>query len=61
LPDWMKNPALAITHRANLYLKDPFHYIEFEDEAKIYTDYVCCPDKCKYWWYTHTLDKEKNG
>jgi hypothetical protein len=61
LPEWMKNPALAITHRANLYLKDPFHYIEFEDEAKIYTDYVCCPDKCKYWWYTHSLDKENNG
>jgi hypothetical protein len=61
LPEWMNNPALAITHRANLYLKDPLHYIQFEDEAKIYTDYVCCPDKCKYWWYTHSLERNNNG
>jgi len=54
-PEWIDNPALTITHRANLYLKDPLHYIKFEDEVKEYMDYVCCPDKCKYWWYVHTL------
>ena len=58
-PDWINKPALTITHRANLFLKDPIYYINFEDEAKEYIDYVCCPDKCKYWWYTHTL-KENN-
>lgn len=58
LPEWMSNPAIAITHRANLYLKDPFHYIEFQDEAKIYVDYVCC-DTCKYFWPTHLLDAPK--
>jgi hypothetical protein len=60
-PEWVDNPALTITHRANLYLKDPLHYVKFEDETKEYMDYVCCPDKCKYWWYTHSLDKENNG
>ncbi len=59
-PDWASNKALAITHRANLYLKDPIFYAWFEDEAKCYMDYVCCQEKCKYWWYTHTL-KERNG
>jgi hypothetical protein len=54
-PDWTSIPALAITHRANLYLKDPIHYAKFEDEAKVFADYVCCPETCKYWWYTHTL------
>jgi hypothetical protein len=60
-PEWTSNVALAITHRANLYLKDPIYYAKFEDETKVYMDYVCCPDKCKYWWYTHILDKENNG
>ena len=59
-PDWASNKALAITHRANLYLKDPIFYAWFEDEAKYYMEYVCCQEKCKYWWYTHTL-KERNG
>jgi hypothetical protein len=59
-PEWAGIPALAITHRANLYIKDPIFYAKFEDETKVYTDYVCCPEKCKYWWYTHTL-KESNG
>jgi hypothetical protein len=54
-PDWVSNRSLAITHRANLYLKDPIYYAKFEDEAKVYSEYVCCPETCKYWWYTHTL------
>jgi hypothetical protein len=59
-PEWAGFRALAITHRANLYLKDPIFYAKFEDETKVYLEYVCCPEKCKYWWYTHTL-KENNG
>lgn len=59
LPEWMTNPAVAITHRANLYLKDPIYYFEFQDEAKIYLDYVCCPGKCKYHWPTHLLNAPK--
>jgi hypothetical protein len=60
-PDWASNKALAITHRANLYLKDPIYYAWFEDEVKVYIEYVCCPEKCKYWWYTHTLERRGNG
>ena len=29
-PDWINKPALTITHRANLFLKDPIYYIDFD-------------------------------
>jgi hypothetical protein len=43
---------VVITHRANLYFKDPDWYYDYSRESKIYRRYVCC-DRCKYFWVTH--------
>jgi hypothetical protein len=53
LPEWMTNPAIKITHQANLFIKDPIFYEYFADQTKVYKDYICCPDKCTYYWPLH--------
>lgn len=58
IPTWMTDESIAykieITHRANLYLKDPEYYFEFQRESKNYRKHVCC-DRCNYYWFTHKL------
>ena len=59
IPAWMRDPTAAnkieTTHRANLFIKDPIHYADFEYAVKKYRDMVCC-DRCNYYWYTHRLE-----
>jgi hypothetical protein len=58
VPTWMVDESIAnkieITHRGNLYNKDPEYYFEFYRESKKFHNYVCC-DKCNYYWFTHKL------
>jgi hypothetical protein len=44
--------AVNITHRANLYRKDPIYYAEFYMDTKNEYNRPCC-DKCLYYWATH--------
>ena len=45
-----------MTHRANLYRKDPFAYAEFAKYVDNPYNKPCC-DKCLYYWPTHPLRK----
>lgn len=60
IPYWMRNDIQAmqimVTHRGNLYKKDPIYYHEFEQDFKEYRDYICC-ESCNYFWVTHTYEK----
>ena len=57
LPYWMEDEELfnkvIITHRGRLWEKDPIHYEDYQPEGKYFMDYVCCPEKCTYYWATH--------
>jgi hypothetical protein len=48
---------INITHRANLYRKDPIYYAEFYNDIKNNNNKPCC-DKCLYYWATHAI---RNG
>jgi hypothetical protein len=43
---------INMTHRANLYRKDPIYYAEFYQDTKSHSNKPCC-DKCLYYWVTH--------
>lgn len=43
---------LIVTHRANLYLKDPIYYAEYQYAVNSEYNKPCC-DRCKYFWPTH--------
>lgn len=43
---------INITHRANLYRKDPIYYAEFYKDTASKYNKPCC-DKCLYYWVTH--------
>jgi len=63
VPKWFKGKALKrimATHKANLYLKDPIYYSEFEEALDDYDNDPCCPT-CKYFWFTHELRKTQNN
>jgi len=55
---WRNHPAhidrVNITHRANLYRKDPIYYAEFYKDIKNEHNKPCC-DKCLYYWATHAI------
>jgi hypothetical protein len=54
-PVWNKPSHINrvnITHRANLYRKDPIYYAEFYMDTKNEYNRPCC-DKCLYYWATH--------
>ena len=58
-PSWMYGEELnkvITTHRANLYLKAPDLYPQYEYEADRYRSLVCC-DRCNYYWPTHVRNK----
>jgi len=61
VPAWMSDERIAskieITHRANLFIKDPIHYFEFEYATKKYRNSVCC-EQCNYYWFTHKMTEE---
>lgn len=59
-PSWIDDKVLfdkvATSHRANLYLKDPGHYADFEVDWRVFEanrDVFTCCDRCNYYWPTH--------
>lgn len=56
LPDWFfdqhKLMRVVTTHKANLFIKDPFHYMEFQYALSSPFNKPCCAT-CKYYWVTH--------
>jgi hypothetical protein len=62
IPAWMRDPVIAnkieTTHRANLFIKDPIYYEDFQYATRTYRNMVCC-DRCNYYWFTHKLPKEE--
>lgn len=54
-PSWYTKDyinKITITHRANLYKKDPEFYIEFRNAVNDPNNIPCCPT-CNYFWVTH--------
>lgn len=45
---------VTITHRTNLYRKDPIYYAKFYQDIKNKNNKPCC-DKCLYYWATHAI------
>jgi hypothetical protein len=60
MPAFRKNQEsknrTIVTHRVNLYRKDPIAYAEFSGSLDSPYNKPCC-EKCQYYWPTH---KEKN-
>jgi hypothetical protein len=61
-PDWYNDPVqkrrVRMTHRYNLYHKDPVHYAQYESEGRMLDsdilDLVCCPGKhARYYYPSH--------
>lgn len=53
MPAWWKDERVHLSHRQNLYAKDPVAYYHFRDSAEQPKSHCC--DKCNYWWPTHKL------
>ena len=56
IPKWLGNEKFHLSHRQNLYIKDPEHYAIFKQDSE--KEKVRCCKKCNYWWPTHIGDKE---
>ena len=58
-PPWFVDRAtlhsVVTTHRRSLYNKAPELYPQYEYEASIGADFVCC-DSCNYYWPTHVKE-----
>ena len=56
MPNWYfddhKMMRIVTTHKANLFLKDPMQYAEFQFAISSPYNKPCC-DTCKYYWVTH--------
>lgn len=50
MPPWWGDDRVHESHRNNLYVKDPEHYVQFMGDKRV----TCC-DGCNYFWPTHTL------
>ena len=58
-PDWWyddRRDRVIHTHRANLFIKAPELYPQYEEYSKDYRQYVCC-ERCNYYWPTHEEKK----
>jgi hypothetical protein len=57
-PEWYRNDIemkrITITHKFNLYRKDPIYYHDFYFAARNRNNLPCC-DKCQYYWPTHNV------
>ena len=53
MPPWWGDDRVHLSHRQNLYTKDPEYYAEFFSDS-IRPKSSCC-DRCNYFWPTHTL------
>ena len=59
-PFWMEDAEMfdrvITTHRGRLWEKDPAYYAQYEGEGHTFMEYVCCPEKCTYFWATHQME-----
>ena len=58
MPEWFTSNTfkrIMVTHRANLYRKDPIYYAHYASAVSHKLNVPCC-DRCQYFWVTH---KEK--
>ena len=53
LPNWWGDERIHLSHRQNLYQKDPSWYGDFAYDFSL--DKSRCCDRCNYFWPTHTL------
>jgi hypothetical protein len=53
LPAWWNDERIHLSHRQNLYQKDPSWYGDFAYDFSISKSHCC--DRCNYYWPTHTL------
>lgn len=53
MPPWLGDERVHLSHRQNLYNKDPDYYAFFADDNRLSA--VSCCDKCNYFWPSHTL------
>jgi hypothetical protein len=60
MPPWFNDRttlhSVVTTHRRSLYNKAPELYPQYEYEASIGADFVCC-DRCNYHWPCHKKEK----
>lgn len=56
IPSWLMDKAVMkrvkATHKANLYIKDPIAYYDFNKAVEDENNQPCC-DRCNYYWVTH--------
>jgi hypothetical protein len=56
MPEWFSNAEalnrVVMTHRANLYKKDPYFYVDFCNAVEDAWNEPCC-ERCNYYWVTH--------
>lgn len=53
MPPWLGDERLHVSHKQNLYVKDPIHYVDF---WYVENEKIRCCEKCNYFWPTHTDD-----
>lgn len=53
MPYWWGDERVHLSHRQNLYNKDPEYYAFFVNDNHLSA--VSCCDKCSYWWPSHVL------
>lgn len=53
MPPWWRDERVHLSHRQNLYAKDPIAYYHFHESASQPKSHCC--DKCNYFWPTHIL------
>jgi hypothetical protein len=55
-PEWFDNDIVmakvTTTHKANLYRKDSYYYVDFVDAVADENNEPCC-ERCQYFWVTH--------
>lgn len=59
MPKWFggeEHDRIMVTHRANLYRKDPVYYAHYASSVNNKLNKPCC-EGCQYYWVTH---KERN-
>lgn len=59
MPKWfsgLEHDKIIVTHRANLYRKDPVYYAHYSSSVNNKLNEPCC-EGCQYYWVTH---KERN-
>lgn len=53
MPPWWGDERVHLSHRQNLYKKDPEYYAYFVNDNRLSA--VSCCDTCNYFWPSHVL------